>query len=82
MLSPKIGTSLGDQGHGWSHIVATVSPGIPGDSGSAFLSPDGKALGVLSTLNFAPLPATQRRRRPRARCSTTPAGTGDPATSP
>lgn len=57
-LSPKVGTSLGDQGHGWSHIVATVSPGIPGDSGSAFLSPDGKALGVLSTLNFTPAPGT------------------------
>jgi hypothetical protein len=57
-LSPKVGTSLGDQGHGWSHIVATVSPGIPGDSGSAFLSPDGKALGILSTLNFTPAPGT------------------------
>ncbi len=58
VLSPKVGTSLGDQGHGWSHIVATVTPGIPGDSGSAFLSSDGTALGVLSTLNFTPAPGT------------------------
>ncbi len=33
-----------------------MSPGIPGDSGSAFLSADGKAIGVLSTLGLAPLP--------------------------
>lgn len=58
VLSPKVGTSLGDQGHGWSHTVATVSPGIPGDSGSAFLSADGRALGVLSTLNLTPAPGT------------------------
>ncbi|MGZ4688960.1 MAG: serine protease [Acidimicrobiia bacterium] len=36
-LSPKTGVSLGGAGGGWSHNVATVSPGIPGDSGSAFL---------------------------------------------
>ncbi|MEA2717694.1 MAG: hypothetical protein QOI99_2011, partial [Actinomycetota bacterium] len=28
-------------------------PGVPGDSGSAFLDKSGKALGVLSTLNVA-----------------------------
>src|SRR4051812_12436544 len=33
-LSPKEGASLGDSGSGWSHGVATVTPGIPGDSGS------------------------------------------------
>ncbi|GAA4810734.1 hypothetical protein GCM10023200_55640 [Actinomycetospora chlora] len=58
LLSPKIGTSAGDRGQGWSHDVLTVTPGIPGDSGSAFLSADGSALGVLSTLQFAPLPAS------------------------
>ncbi|MHC1561956.1 serine protease [Actinomycetospora sp. C-140] len=58
LLSPKIGTSAGDRGHGWSHDVVTVTPGIPGDSGSAFLSPDGSALGVLSTIQFAPVPAS------------------------
>ncbi|MGH3898417.1 MAG: serine protease [Pseudonocardiaceae bacterium] len=54
-LSPKTGISAGDEGDGWSHNCYTVSPGIPGDSGSAFLSNDGKALGVLSTLKVAPL---------------------------
>ena len=33
-----------------------MTPGVPGDSGSAFLSADGKAIGVLSTLGLAPLP--------------------------
>jgi hypothetical protein len=54
-LSPKTGRSLGDDGNGWSHAVYTVSPGIPGDSGSAFLDDSGRALGVLSTLAIAPL---------------------------
>jgi hypothetical protein len=57
-LSPKTGTSLGTIPSGWSHPVYTVTPGIPGDSGSAFLDKDGNALGVLSTLAIAPLPAS------------------------
>jgi hypothetical protein len=55
VLKPKQGKSLGDDGNGWSHTVYTVTPGIPGDSGSAFLDKDGKALGVLSTVAIAPL---------------------------
>ncbi|MEX0429348.1 hypothetical protein AB3X52_17150 [Nocardioides sp. DS6] len=57
-LSPHTGISLGDDSAdgGWSHPLYTVSPGIPGDSGSGFLSADGKAVGVLSTLGLAPLP--------------------------
>ena len=54
-LSPERSTSLGDSGGGWSHDVFTVTPGIPGDSGSAFLDAGGRALGVLSTLQLAPL---------------------------
>jgi len=54
-LSPKRGVSLGDDGNGWSHTVYTVTPGIPGDSGSAFVDASGKALGVLSTVAIAPL---------------------------
>jgi len=53
LLSPKRGISNGDVGGGWSHSVSTLTPGIPGDSGSAFLDSRGKALGVLSTLNVA-----------------------------
>ena len=57
-LSPKTGVSLGDDAAdgGWSHPLYTVSPGIPGDSGSAFMTADGKAIGTLSTLGLAPLP--------------------------
>src|SRR3954451_15660698 len=54
-LSPKEGISLGDDAGGWTHSVYTVTPGIPGDSGSAFLDANGKALGVLSTVAIAPL---------------------------
>jgi hypothetical protein len=54
-LSPKQGTSLGTEGNGWSHPVYTVTPGVPGDSGSAFLDAEGNALGTLSTLALAPL---------------------------
>jgi S1-C subfamily serine protease len=54
-LSPKEGLSLGDDGNGWSHTVYTATPGIPGDSGSAFLDRTGQALGVLSTVALAPL---------------------------
>jgi hypothetical protein len=54
-LSPKQGVSLGDAGSGWSHDVYTATPGIPGDSGSAFLNSAGAALGVLSTVQIAPV---------------------------
>ncbi|MDQ2788743.1 MAG: serine protease [Actinomycetota bacterium] len=54
-LSPKVGFSLGDAGGGWSHSCYTVTPGVPGDSGSAVLTNDGKALGVLTSLALAPV---------------------------
>jgi hypothetical protein len=57
-LSPKRGASLGTTGNGWSHPVYTVTPGVPGDSGSAFLDATGNALGTLSTLALAPLAAS------------------------
>ncbi len=59
-LSPHTGISLGDDAAdgGWSHPLYTVTPGIPGDSGSAFVSAGGKAIGTLSTLGLAPLPAS------------------------
>lgn len=59
-LSPKNGTSLGTVGNGWSHTVYTLTPGIPGDSGSAFLDSQGRALGVLSTLALAPQPLSNQ----------------------
>jgi hypothetical protein len=54
-LKPKEGRVVGSQGNGWSRDVYTASPGIPGDSGSGFMSGDGEAIGVLSTLQIAPL---------------------------
>ncbi len=59
-LSPHTGISLGDDpaDGGWSHPLYTVTPGIPGDSGSGFMSAGGKAVGTLSTLGLAPLPAS------------------------
>lgn len=54
-LSPKYGADVQEDGGGWSHDVYTVTPGIPGDSGSAFLNASGQALGVLSTVAIAPL---------------------------
>jgi hypothetical protein len=57
-LSPKTGVSLGDDSGGWQRTVLTVTPGIPGDSGSAFLDHSGNAIGVLSTLAIAPIPAS------------------------
>jgi hypothetical protein len=58
-LSPKQGIVVqNDQGGGWSHIVATLTPGVPGDSGSGFLDESGQAIGVLSTLQIAPLAGT------------------------
>lgn len=54
-LSPKQGTSVGTDPSGWTHPVYTLTPGVPGDSGSAFLDAEGNALGTLSTLAIAPL---------------------------
>lgn len=39
---------------GWSAQVYTVSPGVPGDSGSGVMTGDGQALGVLSTVEITP----------------------------
>jgi hypothetical protein len=50
LLSPKTGISLGDDADGWSHDVSTVTPGIPGDSGSPFLDSSGRALGILTSI--------------------------------
>ncbi len=52
-LSPKWGINTGT-GDAWSRNVYTVTPGIPGDSGSGFLGEDGSAIGVLSTLEVFP----------------------------
>lgn len=55
-LSPKQGLVVQVAGGGWSRTVYTVTPGIPGDSGSGFMNGAGQAIGVLSTLGALPLP--------------------------
>lgn len=57
-LSPKQGVVVQNEGGGWSHIAVTLTPGVPGDSGSGFLNGKGEAFGVLSTLQIAPLTGT------------------------
>ena len=57
LLMPKSGISLGTEGGGWVHPTYTVTPGIPGDSGSAMVDGNGRATGVLSTIGLVPLPA-------------------------
>ncbi len=57
-LRPKVGISGSDVGGGHSHLVFTLVPGVPGDSGSAFLDATGAAVGQLSTLNLDPLPVS------------------------
>jgi hypothetical protein len=54
-LSPKQGVVVGSSTGGWSHDVYTATPGIPGDSGSGFMNASGGAIGVLSTVQLAPL---------------------------
>jgi hypothetical protein len=54
-LSPKQGIVIDNTGGGWSHDVYTATPGIPGDSGSGFMNDTGGAIGVLSTVQIAPL---------------------------
>jgi hypothetical protein len=57
-LSPKQGVVVEGAGNGWSRTVYTVTPGVPGDSGSGFMDANGAAIGVLSTLAIAPIPAS------------------------
>jgi hypothetical protein len=57
-LSPKQGIVVQSAGNGWSRTVYTVTPGVPGDSGSGFMDANGAAIGTLSTLAIAPVPAS------------------------
>jgi hypothetical protein len=56
LLSPKTGVNLGDIDgtNGWEQSVYTVTPGLPGDSGSGYMDSSGNALGQLSYLQGVP----------------------------
>lgn len=58
LLHEKVGVNLANLGGGWSHQVLTITPGVPGDSGSGFLDSNGNAFGVLTTLAVAPVPTS------------------------
>ncbi|WP_183095247.1 hypothetical protein [Nocardioides stalactiti] len=53
-VSPRTATVAGSMGGGWSHQVRSTVSGVPGDSGSGYLSPEGLAVGVLSTISLFP----------------------------
>jgi hypothetical protein len=55
---PKPGTAGRGVGAGFGHEIYTVSPGAPGESGSAFVDADGAAFGVLVTLNLSARPVS------------------------
>jgi hypothetical protein len=56
MLSPKTGTVLLTVDDNWSYLAYFLTPGIPGDSGSAVVDAQGHAVGVLSSLITTPTP--------------------------
>ena len=45
-------------GGGFGHEIHATSPGVPGESGSAFVDADGAAFGVLTTLNLSAEPVS------------------------
>jgi len=53
-LSQRTATASGEAGGGWSHQVRGSVSGVPGDSGSGYLSDGGLAVGVLSTIALFP----------------------------
>jgi hypothetical protein len=53
-LSPRQGVIVQNQGNGWSHNAYTLTPCVPGDSGSGSMNGSGQAIGVLSTVELAP----------------------------
>lgn len=56
LTGPKVGVATGQDESGWSHSIYTLTPGIPGDSGSGVLDATGLAVGTLSTIAVAPFP--------------------------
>jgi hypothetical protein len=57
-LSPKGGFVVESEGGGWSRTIFTLTPGVPGDSGSGVLNSSGQAAGIISTINVAPFAGT------------------------
>jgi hypothetical protein len=60
LLSPKNGLTVQVTPGGWQYDVYTITPGIPGDSGSAYLNANGAAMGILTSIERLPLPASNQ----------------------
>jgi hypothetical protein len=58
LLSPRSGISFGTTAGGWLHPAFTITPGIPGDSGSGMVDVAGRATGILATIQLTPVPAS------------------------
>ncbi len=52
-LVPRTGRVRAERGGGRNHLVGSLQPGVPGDSGCGYLTSGGAALGVLATLDLA-----------------------------
>lgn len=54
LLGPMPGQVIGHTDDGWAHLVYSVPPGLPGDSGSGYLDGRGCAVGSLANLTVDP----------------------------
>jgi hypothetical protein len=55
-LAARQGVAVRMEGRGFAHRVVDLPPGIPGDAGSPVLDSSGRALGILITIAFTPIP--------------------------
>lgn len=53
-LSTQRGVAVGSDESGWYHLVLVLPPGVPGDSGGGVMDAEGRAYGVLISLNTVP----------------------------
>ena len=66
-LSPKQGVVVQSAGNGWSRTVYTVTPGVPGDSGSGFLDAQRRGDRHAQHAGDCAGSGLQRGRRPASR---------------
>ena len=52
--TPQQGLALATEPPGWYHVVYLLPPGVPGDSGGGLVDGQGRAFGVLISLNTIP----------------------------
>jgi hypothetical protein len=52
--TPQQGLALTTEDPGWYHLVYLLPPGVPGDSGGGLMDSQGRAFGILISLNTLP----------------------------